>query len=632
MNSSDDASYTAASEWNSTTSNNKPIYGNAFTASKGNYASYSTTDIEQIYGMQFGRMSGGSLSSNNIKIFKPSSLSATDGYLELGASAISIKLPSQTAGTKLHVYGMGSSTKGFTLENATAEGGATKITGEDIDAEITVTATGEVVLTTESSGFKIYKIVVGSSVDVAEPTFSKADGDGYDGSTDPLSVTVTTADQTGTGTATTYWGYATSAMTRAALVAADNTATAATVSKATVNEKAIVLSAVTKYVINGNTYYSEVVSATYPYTGAQTPEVTASNLNIQQGDRRTIEPTITFSDGTVFDPSEYDNKTLSDFFDFTFTKTTSVSAYVTVDGSTGEVKTKVDSNEAPVGTVETIQISASKKSTWNDATDGEWPFNGSGPFTSNVTVTVTAKSSGSHMKFYWDPLYQNEVSSADYTQDGSVSVFNGTIENGRMIYVKPDAGYTIYVAAGIGTTHPTASKVSSNSKKSGVNYYKYTYNSTADEYPDAPIDYNGIALLIEDSEFAGAEEKTFYLSLAPYNASGDPEGSNVLATFTIANDNTKRPADVTLDPATATNPLSTAETVGVSGSEGAYIYGKFSGNSTSYTTETSSTRQVSTAVRPLWLCSLPRWPSVRSVPYRLHRMPTATTTSATRRR
>lgn len=580
MNSTDDGLYTSASQWASSTSNGRTIYQNTFSASAGTYVDYTTTDIEQIYNMKFRRVSGGSMSTGTYKIFKPSSASATDGYLQLNASNLSITLQGLTAGEQLTIYYSGSSTKGFTLTNASEE----KIIGEGTKATVTVTADGDVEIATESSGFKIYKIVVGSSVDVAEPTFSKADGDGYDGSTDPLSVTVTTADQTGTGTATTYWGYSTSAMTRAALVAANNTDGTATVSKATVNEKAIVLSAVTKYVISGNTYYSEVVSATYPYTGAQTPEVTASNLNIQQGDRRTIEPAITFSDGTVFDPSEYDNKTLSDFFDFTFTKTTSVSAYVTVDGSTGEVNTKVDSNEAPVGTVETIQISASKKSTWNDATDGEWPFNGSGPFTSNVTVTVTAKSSGAHMRFYWDPLYQNEVSSTDYTQDGSVSVFNGTIENGRMIYVKPDAGYTIYVAAGIGTTHPTASKVSSNSKKSGVNYYKYTYNSTADEYPDAPIDYNGIALLIEDSEFDGAEEKTFYLSLAPYNASGDPEGSNVLATFTIANDNTKRPADVTLDPATATNPLSTAETVGVSGSEGAYVYGKFSGSSTSYTT------------------------------------------------
>ncbi|MBQ6681431.1 MAG: chitobiase/beta-hexosaminidase C-terminal domain-containing protein [Prevotella sp.] len=587
MNSSDDAAYTSDANWNSSTSNSRAIYSNAFSASKATDATYTTTAIEQIYGMKFQRVSGGSMSSNNYKIYKPTSASATDGYLSLDASNLAIKLTDLAAGDKLTIYASGSSSKGFTLTNATVtDGGATKVTGTNIETEITVTAAGDVMITTESSGFKIYKIVKGATVDVAEPTFSKADGDGYDGSTDPLSVTVTTNQALGDGTSvTTYWGYGTSSMTRAALVAANNTAAAATVTKATVAEKEIVLSAVTQYVIGGNTYYSEVVTATYPYTGVQTPSVTATNLNIQQGDRRTIEPTITFSDGTVFDPSEYDNKTLSDFFDFTFTKTTSVSAYVTVDGSTGEVNTKVDSNEAPVGTVETIQISASKKSTWNDATDGEWPFNGSGPFTSTVTVTVTAKSSGTHMKFYWDPLYQNEVTSADYTLDGSVSVFNGTIENGRMIYVKPDPGYTIYVAAGIGSTHPTASKVSSNSKKSGVNYYKYTYNTAEDAYPDAPIDYNGIALLIEDSEWeSGETEKTFYLSLAPYNASGDPEGSNVKATFTIANDNSKRPADVTLDPATATNPLSTAETVGVSGSEGAYVYGKFSGSSTSYTT------------------------------------------------
>lgn len=591
MNSTDDASYTAASEWNSTTSNNKPIYGNAFTASKGSYASYSTTNIEQIYGMQFGRMSGGSLSSNNIKIFKPTSSSATDGYLQLDASAISIKLPSQAAGTKLHVYGMGSSTKGFTLENATAEGDATKITGENIDAEITVTATGAVVLTTESSGFKIYKIVVGDVVDVAEPTFSKVDGDGYDGTPDPLEVTVQTNQALNDGTSvTTYWAYSTAAMTRAQIVAANNGFTTntgtASISAANINQSNIVLSAVTQYVKGGNTYYSEVVSATYPYTGVKTSNLTVDHLDIQYGEERTLKPVFKYNDGTEFDPSDDDiHSSINDYFDFTFTKTTSASPYISVDAN-GVVKTKdASGNRAEVGTTETFSITATKKSTWNDSTDGPWPFDNTN-YSTTATITVIQKTSGFHMSFYWDPEYQHEVDPSEYNlgtdDESSVTIFSEKMYNGRMFYAKPEEGYTIYVAAGINSG--SVSNVSSNSKKNGVNYYKYTFNDTNDEFPDAPIEYNGMPILIEDDEWGGADEKFFYLNFHTYNNSTKTfEGSPVKAKFTVMKDNTKRPDDVTLAPSTNSTPMSTAETVAVIGEDGAYVYGKFSSSGTSYT-------------------------------------------------
>lgn len=599
MNSADMALYDASTSWNNTTSSSRAIYGNAFTASKGDYATYSTEEIEQIYGMQFGRMSGGSLSGNAIKIYKPTSTTATDGYMQLDASSLSVKLPTLpalTTGTELTVFYSGSSTKGFELENATVkEGGATKIIGENANATIVVTdGSKNVVLTTESSGFKIYKIVVGDVVDVAEPTFSKADGEGYDGTSDLLEVTVQTNQDLDGGTSvTTYWGFGTSTLTRAQLVALGDTHTTGTasISAANINQSNIVLSAVTQYVKGGNTYYSEVASATYPYTGVKTSNLTVDHLDIQYGEERTLKPVFKYNDGTEFDPSGDDiHSSINDYFDFTFTKTTSVSPYISVDAN-GVVKTKdASGNRAEVGTTETFSITATKKSTWNDSTDGPWPFDNTN-YSTTATITVIQKTSGFHMTFYWDPEYKQEVDPSEYSlgtgDESSVTIFSEKMYNGRMIYAKPDDGYTIYVAAGIKSG--SVSNVSSNSKKDGVNYYKYTYNDPTDEYPDVPIPYNGMPILIEDTEWGSSDtEKFFYLNVHTYNNSTKTfEGSPIKAKFTVLKDNSRRPSEsgspIRLEPSTTTNPLSTAQTVAVVGAEGAYVYGKFSSSST-YTT------------------------------------------------
>lgn len=598
MNSADMALYDASSDWNNTTSSSRAIYGNAFSASKGSYASNTTTAIEQIYGMEFGRMSGGSLSGNAIKIFKPTTTTATDGFLQLDASSLSVKLPILDANTELTVYYSGSSTKGFELGNATVkEDGATKIIGENASATIKVTSGSEhVVLTTESSGFKIYKIVVGDVVTVSAPTITNpADGTGYDGTTD-LSPTVTTTQAAGDGTVTTYWAYSTAAMTRAQIVAANNgfttnTATA-TITAADVNERTMVLNAVTKYEKGGNTYYSDIVTATYPYTGTRTSNLTVDNLDIQRGEERTLKPVFKFNDGTVFDPTDDGNEhhtSIFDFFDFTFEKTTNVSPYVSVDAN-GVVKTKdASGNQAAEGTTETFRITATKKSGWNDATtaDGPWPFDQTS-YSTTADITVIKKETGFHMTFYWDPEYKQQVDPSEYSlgtgDESSVTIFSEKIYNGRMIYAKPDDGYTIYVAAGIKSG--SVSNVSSNSKKDGVNYYKYTYNDPTDEYPDVPIEFNGMPILIEDTEWGSSDtEKFFYLNVHTYNNSTKTfEGSPIKAKFTVLNNNSRRPnvtsSAISLKPETNADPLSTAQTVAVVGAEGAYVYGKFSSSST----------------------------------------------------
>ena len=609
MSDADKAAYKAdGTNWN-TTGNSSYYYSKFQTSNTGDQTGVISTTIQQIKDLKFTRTSGGSLSAGKVRIYLPTS--SADGYLNFNSSNGGLVLPSMTAGTLVTVdfNGTGSS-YGIKPTNATTEGDV-DITSTITSATRTTTtfkvkADGEVTISANNSNVRIYKITVGEAVDVAEPTFNKADGSGYDGTTD-LSVTVTTKQTaTSPATATTYWAYSKTALDRDALVAAataaGNTGETATVAKATVNEQDITLYAVTKYETNPGesnnvTYYSDVVSATYPYTGKVTPSVSASNINIQQGQQRTIEPTITMPDGTAFDPendtANPELTTIYDYFNFTFQKTTSVSAYVTVSTG-GVVNTKVDSNVAPEGTVETVHIVATQKSPFSGST---WPFNGTS-FETDVTVTVIAKTDAQTMSYWWDPQFTVPVTDDDFRLDGTISIFDKkTITNGRMIYVKPAEGYTVYVAAGIGSSHPTVSKVSATSKKDGVCYYEYRKNDPTDEYPDAPIDYNGIALLIENSKFGdpsnewtdaedNTEVKNFYLSLQAYNAAGDPEGSVVRCTFPLTNDNTKRPGNVTYNPADPDAKRNTAETVLTSGVEGAYVYGKFSSTSTSYNTPT----------------------------------------------
>ena len=580
MSDEDNAAYQAdATNWSKSSS----YYSNLFTANASTPSTYSGGDIVQIQGLKYIR-TGSGLSANNIQVFKPTS--TADGYMKfVGGSGRGVVIPGSELTEDMQVtidYEGGSDGKGFTLTNAKAATGTssdvTSITSATrTTATFYVKTTGtDIQLVANNSNIKLYKITLGSTetVEVAEPTFNPVDG--TEQSTGTVAVRVTT-NQT-VGTTTTYYGFGTTAMTRDELVSGSKTTDGEDpVSPTAASESDIVISAVTKAVVNGKTYYSDVVTATYPYTGKRSFSVSAPNLTIQQGDRQVIQPVITFADGTVFDPADdtlnnFEN--LTDYFDFTFQKTTSVSSYVTVDGSTtaagttGEVNTKVDNNEAPTGTVETIHVTAKKKEGFSGTS---WPFKNEGPVTADITVSVIAKAETMHMSFYWDPEFTRKVTSADYTQNGSVSVFNGVIPNGRMIYVKAEEGYTVYCAGG--STSQTVSKVSKNTKSNEVCYYQYR---------------NGCALQFEDTEFGGESEKDFYLNLATYNSAGKPEGVNVQSVFTLSSDNGYRPAAPTYDPTTTeSNPtvMSTAQTVAAVGSKASnYVFSKFSSEKTTYST------------------------------------------------
>ena len=619
MSDADMAAYKAdGTNWNTSRTD---YYSNKFTPTQGTATGIISTTIQQIKNLKFIRATSGNMNASDVRIYLPTS--TAEGYLKFNGSGrgLIIDKSELSTGDKVTVdFIGGSDSKGFTITNGSVESikSATRTSKEFTVSD----GEQDLQLVVNDGSVKLYKITIGQTVDVAEPTFGKADGDGYDGTTD-LSVTVI-PHQTATSpaTATTYWAYSKTALDRDALVAAataaGNTGGTATVPKATVNEQDITLYAVTKYETNPGqpdnvTYYSDVVSATYPYTGKVTPSVSASNINIQQGQQRTIEPTITMPDGTAFDPeNDTENPgltTIYDYFDFTFQITAKSGngngneQYITVDGVSdinqtpttgGVVNTKVGNNTADPNNTATVHIVATQKSPFSGST---WPFNGTS-FETDVTVTVIAKTDAQTMSYWWDPQFTVPVTDDDFRLDGSVSVFDKkTITNGRMLYVKPAEGYTVYVAAGIGSSHPTVSKVSGTSKKNGVCYYEYRKNDPTDEYPDAPIDYNGIALLIENNDFGdpsnewtdakdNTEVKNFYLSLQAYNAAGDPEGSVVRCTFPLTNDNSKRPGNVTYNPSETDAVRNTAETVLTSGVEGAYVYGKFSSTSTSYNTPT----------------------------------------------
>jgi len=593
MSDADKAAY-KADETNWKTSRTD-YYGNEFTPDQNAATGIISETIQQIKNLKFIRTTGGNMNTNDVRIYLPTS--TAEGYLKFNGNGRGLIIDKKelSTGAKVTVdFIGGSDSKGFTITN----GSVTSIkSAERASKEFTVTeGDQDLQLVVNDGAVKLYKITIGEAVDVAEPSFSKADGSGYDGTSD-LSVTVTT-NETGEGTETTYWKYATTALDRDALVATGATEGTATITAANVNEQTIVLSAVTKYVTGGNTYYSDVVTASYPYTGKVTPSMTGATIQIQQGDRHTIEPEITLPDGSKFNPEEdTQNEGMSsihDYFDFKYTmtaKTGDATQYITLDENAklnvestgGVVNTKIGDNKAEVGDRATIHIVATKKSGFPE---GKWPF-ASDQCETDVTIEVIKKVQGAMMKFYWDPEFKKQVSTTEgveWDMDGTLTVFKGEFSNGRMFYVKPEPGYKVYVAAGVSDSQLTASKVEGISKSGTVYKYPYRKNDPTDAYPDAPIEYNGIPLLVDD--FDGAATKTYYIALVTYNSEGKPEGSAVNAKFTIKNDETKRPVDVTFDPSGDKAKRNTAQTVLTQGVDKAYVYGKFSGTSTSYNTHT----------------------------------------------
>ena len=375
------------------------------------------------------------------------------------------------------------------------------------------------------------------AAEVSAPTIT-AEGTTY---TDNKSVTITREADSGT----TYYKVGATAETSAsAIIDAGNSFTEAskeiTASPAS-DESNIVVSAVT--VKDGN--YSDVVTATYTYAGLRSFQVKAADKTLQRGGRDNVDPYITYLDGTLFDLSDAEHD-LSYYFTFRYAKTGE--AAVTVGEETGIINV---SSDAIKDQTATITITATP------TPEGEAIFKG-GAQTGTMTVTVKEKESGTKMSFYWDPecTEANKVQDTEWGEgEGKRSVFNNPYENGRMIYVKPDPGYEVWVAT---VSSKTKNDSSLDTPTASIGTYDDTHYSTT----------HGIPLYI--SGMSDGEERTLVIGLKAYKA-GTTEGvgSAVSARFSIKqteDGQANRPDAPTFSPTKSeAGTLSTAQTVAAVG-------------------------------------------------------------------
>jgi len=385
-----------------------------------------------------------------------------------------------------------------------------------------------------------------------KPSAPTITDDGTTTYTTNKSVTIATTANDGA----TYYKVGTTAETSASAIAAGTaiTGTSQTITaEPTSAESNIVVSAVT--VKDGN--YSDIVTATYTYAGKRSFLVKAADKTLQVGGRDNVDPYITYLDGTRFEIGDDDDQKLSDYFTFTYERTAGADADVLVD-SYGVINIP---GTATPGNTAKIKITATPTPL------GQTRFN-SGSQDGTMTVTVKAKEEGLKMSFYWDPecTEANQVQTTEWDEgEGKRSVFKGTFENGRMIYVKPAPGYEIWVATvssktknDSGLTTPTAS----------IGKYDDTHYSTT----------HGIPLYISD--MSNGQEGTLVIGLKAYKA-GTTEGvgSAVSARFSIkqpADGQGNRPAAPTFEPTKSEGlKLSTAQTVAAVGAPGSYVFSKF---------------------------------------------------------
>ncbi len=555
MSTADKDAYDAATSYWKASASGNGYYDNKFTTSGSNtYATYTTTDITQIKDLKFFGGSS-SIAANNFRIHRNSS-GNTDGYLEFRSGSKAIELPTLATGTKITVfYNGGGSSKGFNLTNAKTESGATRITGStDASVELTVTSgSAKVRFESTTSGVKLYKIVASSAVTVKDPTVTPVTDANF--STSPKSVTFETNETEGK----TYYVVKATRETNAATIAAGTEASEGTnnvdVSTFVTSESNAVISAVTK---KGDEY-SNIVYVDLTYNGKHSFLVKAADKTLQVGGRDNVDPYITYLDGTRFEIGDDDTNKLSDYFTFTYERTYGADADVLV-ASDGVINIP---GTATPGNTATIKITATPTEL------GKTLFN-SGSQTGTMTVTVKAKEEGLKMSFYWDPecteAYQVQATEWENLEgEGSRSVFKGTYENGRMIYVKPDPGYEIWVAT---VSSETPDKGDLATPTASIGKYDDTHYSTT----------HGIPLYI--SGMSNGQERTLVIGLKAYKA-GTTEGvgSAVSARFRIvqtADGQEKRPDAPTFSPAnSATLTLSTAQTVAAVGAPNSYVFSKF---------------------------------------------------------
>lgn len=531
MSTADQTAYqNATTYWSHSSS---AFFSNLFVAEKSTASDYAGSGITQIEGLKYIR-TGSSLSTNNIQIYKPTN--SADGYLKTAGGSgrgIVIHTSYLSTGMVVNVEFDGTNTSyGFTLTNAKETNSETSVSSilsgtRDTKSFRVVDGSKDIEMFANSTNVKLYKIVLGSAVTVAAPTITLADPATYEDG-DALKSTTFTTNETAEG-AETHYVIDTSAATSAATVAAGTEATSGEarnldLSSYVSGEKDVIISAVTKLVKDGTTYYSDIVTATYTYAGVRDFLVDAADKTIQVGYRDNVDPYITYKDGTRFEIGEDDNHILSDYFTFNYEKTDG-SGNISVENE-GQGVIIVSSSAAASETA-TIKITATP------TTLGQTLFN-SGAQTTTMTVTTRAKDQSQSMAFYWDPDCTEEfavtgpgenkdwnwgVNNSGGQDETNRSVFKADIQNGRMIYVKPINGATeVWVATKTTTTNkdtnvttPTASRGTSSSTN---------FNTV-----------HGIPLYINGGS------GTLVVGLKAFDANGQGKGNTVSARFNIVNTN-----------------------------------------------------------------------------------------------
>lgn len=426
-----------------------------------------------------------------------------------------------------------------------------------VSGDYTDNTEADIYVYSKSNELGVFAIKVEAlAAEVAAPEITQTDGDTYTTVAPTKSVTIATKEDDGT----TYYVVGTTAATDGAAIYADTNKQTASGSAESLNlstyatsESNVIISAVTKKGDN----YSDVVTATYTYAGKRSFLVKAADKTLQRGGRDNVDPYITYLDGSLFDVSEYEHD-LSYYFTFRYAKTGE--AAVTVGEETGIINVSSDAIKDQTATITiTATPTTEGKAIFKDETK-----------TGTMTVTVKEKESGTKMSFYWDPecTEANQVQTTEWGTvegEGSRSVFTNTYENGRMIYVKPDPGYEIWVAT---ESSNTANDGNLTTPTASIGKYDDTHYSTT----------HGIPLYIKG--MSDGQERTLVIGLKAYKA-GTTEGvgSAVSARFRIVqttDGQAKRPDAPTFSPTKSeAGTLSTAQTVAAVGAPNSYVFSKF---------------------------------------------------------
>lgn len=329
-----------------------------------------------------------------------------------------------------------------------------------------------------------------------------------------------------------------------------------------------------------DTYSEATTTFTIYVNGPQPFQISSSNLNIQNGQKAYIMPSITNADGNAigFDTSnkliilnDDESVDYDDYFNFSYS-IASNDAGLSLDATDNSIilSTRGDSY---VGKTANVTITATPKPIYaSNFTNGT--------ATKTITVTVQAYSSGNYISFYLDKEKTTQVTDVySYERDGSTSVFSN-FPNGRIIYLdfnKENLDKDGKTADEIWFSYNVGSSVKvtpSDLRKTDYSKKQYLAN----------LNHGGMVPIHIDNATTG----DVYVNFQCYKYTDDgytSVGSVIPVKFQVVEH--ERPAKVNYDPAEANTERSTAQSVLAIGTEstGNAIYSKFSSTGTNYTIE-----------------------------------------------